>query len=162
MTEKKPLKCLYHAYWRRTQKETHIFSVFFFFLHFCKQYPSRSYQNTLWQVTKRDRTWEKWMFYEASRMQHCLVWMFVQKKKFAFWWVTCSIIVNTGSVKWVYVMSKLYYNISTTYMKCMSLLSHALVIWGIFRSIVLSFSPQSLTQSYFFVLKTIVCVCVCV
>lgn len=44
-------------------------------------------------------------------------------------------------------------NISTTYMKRMSLLSHALVIWGIFRSIVLSFSPQSLTQSFFFCIK---------
>lgn len=46
-------------------------------------------------------------------------------------------------------------------MKRMSLLSHALVIWGIFRSIVLSLPPLHLLPTLFCI-KNIVCVGVCV
>lgn len=63
-----------------------------------------------------------------------------KKKKIAFWWITCSRTANTGSVKMIIQYVQIYTrNISTTYMKRMSLLSCAFVIWGIFRSIVLSF-----------------------
>lgn len=154
---------------KKKKKWTHVFSVF---VHFCKQYPSRDHQNTLWQVAKiRDITWEKWMSYEASIMQHCLAWMFFYRKKeerntFAFWWVICSIIVNTGSVKWLYNMSKLYYKYShyihETRVPAFFFFFYALVIWGIFRSIFLSFSPPPFHPLFFSFIplyfKSIVCV----
>lgn len=48
-------------------------------------------------------------------------------------------------------------NISTTYMKRASLLSYALVIWGIFRSIFLSFFFLSVSPTLFLSVKSIVC-----
>lgn len=111
------------------------------------------------------------MSYEASIMQHCLAWMFFYRKKeeerntFAFWWVICSIIVNTGSVKWLYNMSKLYYKYShyihETRVPAFFFFFYALVIWGIFRSIFLSFSPPPFHPLFFSFIplyfKSIVC-----
>lgn len=158
-----------HAYLIKTPKKKtrHIFSVF---VRFCKQYPSRVHiKNTWWQVTKIRGIYheKKKKFYKASRMQHCLAWMFFfflhynnnnNKKSndktfsksylFAFWQVTCSLIVNTGSVKTMTPHVQAILQIFPLHtMKRASLLSYALVIWGIFSQsyrLFLSVSVQSI------------------
>lgn len=156
---------------KKKKKNEHTFLVFLYIfvnnilLEIISKHIMASSKNKGYNMRKMNVLWG---IYNATLLG---VDVFLQKKKeerntFAFWWVICSIIVNTGSVKWLYNMSKLYYKYShyihETRVPAFFFFFYALVIWGIFRSIFLSFSPPPFHPLFFSFIplyfKSIVCV----
>lgn len=157
-TKKMSLSCILKEKKLKKKKNEHTFLVFLYIfvnnilLEIISKHIMASSKNKGYNMRKMNVLWG---IYNATLLG---VDVFLQKKKerntFAFWWVICSIIVNTGSVKWLYNMSKLYYKYShyihETHVPAFFFFFYALVIWGIFRSIFLSFFPPSISPTLFF------------
>lgn len=138
--KKKAVQKFFHAYWK---KKVLVFLYIFvnnILLAIISKHNMASNKNKGYNMRRMN---DLWSFYNSTLLG---VDVFTEKEYILhFWWVFCSIIVNTGSVKWLYNMSNLNYKyfhyIHKTH-PCFFFF-YALMIWGIFVSIFLSFLPSS-------------------